>query len=116
MKFSTLLTTAALAVSLIAPRAIAQESPKMDSAAKKKVIETMSNLITKYAYVPGVDFNKITSLLDKEKDKIDKAQTEDDFSNAVNEALQQFGFSHIVLMAVFRNQPEPGSYSICGRL
>jgi len=98
MKFSTLLTTAALAVSLIAPRAIAQESPKMDSAAKKKVIETMSNLITKYAYVPGVDFNKITSLLDKEKDKIDKAQTEDDFSNAVNEALQQFGFSHIVLM------------------
>jgi len=98
MKFSTLITTAALAVSLIAPRAIAQDSPKMDSAAKKKVIETMSTLITKYAYVPGVDFNRISTLLDKEKEKIDKAQTEDDFSNAVNEALQQFGFSHIVLM------------------
>jgi carboxyl-terminal processing protease len=98
MKLPTLLAVAALAISVFAPGAIAQQSKKMDAAAKKEVLERMTNLITKYAYVPGVDFNKVNDLLSKQKDALDKAETEDQFSNAVNEALQEFGFSHIVLM------------------
>lgn len=70
----------------------------MDAAAKKEVLERMTNLIEKYAYVPGVDFNKLNDLLEKQKDQIDKANNEDEFAFAVNSALQNFGFSHIVLM------------------
>ncbi len=98
MKLPTFLTAAVLAISMIAPNAIAQESPKMDAEAKKAVLEKMTSLITTYAYVPGVDFNKLSDLLEKQRDALTKAETEDQFSNAVNEALQQFGFSHIVLM------------------
>lgn len=98
MKLQTILATAGLALSLLAPGAIAQDRPKMDSAAKKEVLDRMTSLITQYAYVPGVDFNKLNDLLDKQKTNLDKAETEDQFSNAVNSALQEFGFSHIVLM------------------
>ncbi len=98
MKLQTLLATAGLALSLLAPSAVAQERPKMDAAKKKEVLSQMSSLITKFAYVPGVDFNKLEDLLAKQKDGLDKAETEDQFSDAVNDALQEFGFSHIVLM------------------
>jgi len=98
MKLTNLLATAGLAFSLAVSTAVAQNRPKMDAASKKEVLERMTNLITKYAYVPGVDFEKLNGMLDKQKDSLDKAQTEDEFSNAVNEALQEFGFSHIVLM------------------
>lgn len=98
MKLPTLLASATLAFSLLVSGAIAQERPKMDATAKKEVLESMTNMITKYAYVPGVDFNKLNELLDKQKSNLDKAETEDQFSNAVNMALQEFGFSHIVLM------------------
>lgn len=98
MKFTKFLSAAALAITLLGTSALAQESPKMDAAAKKEVLEKMTSLITKNAYVPGVDFNRLNELIEKQKGKLDKAETEDDFSNAVNEALQEFGFSHIVLM------------------
>jgi carboxyl-terminal processing protease len=98
MKFRNLLTSVTLAISLIAAGAQAQQRPKMDAEAKQEVLASMSNLITKYAYVPGVDFNKLSELLDKQKTNLDKAATEDQFSNAVNSALLEFGFSHIVLM------------------
>lgn len=98
MKFTKFLSAAALAITLLGTSALAQESPKMDAAAKKEVLDKMTSLITKNAYVPGVDFNRLNELIEKQKGKLDKAETEDDFSNAVNEALQEFGFSHIVLM------------------
>jgi len=98
MKLLTNLLATALAITLVAPHALAQDATKMAPEAKKEVLEKMTSLIEKYAYVPGVDFNKLNDLLAKQKDDIDKAATEDDFSNAVNNALQQFGFSHIVLL------------------
>ena len=98
MKLPTLLASAALALSLLVTGAVAQERPKMDAAAKQQVLDDMTAKITSYAYVPGVDFSKLKSLLDKQKENLDKAESEDQFSNAVNMALQEFGFSHIVLM------------------
>jgi carboxyl-terminal processing protease len=98
MKLTNLLATAGLAFSLAVSSAVAQNRPKMDAASKKEVLEKMTKLITQYAYVPGVDFEKLNGMLDKQKDSLEKAETEDEFSNAVNEALQEFGFSHIVLM------------------
>ncbi|MBC8064886.1 MAG: PDZ domain-containing protein [Chlorobia bacterium] len=97
MKLPTLFATAALAISLLAPNAQAQ-SAKIDAAGKKEVLEVMTKRITQNAYVPGVDFNKLNALLEKQKADLDKAETEDQFSDAVNTALQEFGFSHIVLM------------------
>jgi carboxyl-terminal processing protease len=98
MKLTTMLASVALALTIIAPSALAQTGAKMDPAAKKEVLEKMTTLITKNAYVPGVDFNKLNDLLDKQKDNLEKAQTEDQFAGAVNQALDEFGFSHIVLM------------------
>ncbi len=98
MKLPTLLASASLALSLLVSGVQAQERPKMDAAAKKEVLEHMTKLITTHAYVPGVDFKKLGELLDKQKEDLDKAETEDQFANAVNIALQEFGFSHIVLM------------------
>lgn len=97
MKLLNNILATALAFTIVAPAALAQ-APKMDAAAKKEVLEKMTSMIEKNAYVPGVDFNKLNDLLAQQKEKIEKAETEDDFTGAVNNALQQFGFSHIVLL------------------
>jgi len=89
MKALSNLLATALAFTLVASSSLAQEKPKMDSAAKKEVLERMTDLITKNAYVPGVDFNKVNTLLEEQKANIDKAESEDDFAIAVNTALQQ---------------------------
>jgi len=98
MKLLNSILATALAFTLVAPAALAQDVHKMDASAKKEVLEKMTSMIEQHAYVPGVDFNKLNDLLAQQKEKIDKAETEDDFAGAVNNALQQFGFSHIVLL------------------
>lgn len=64
---------------------------------KDKVVDRMNKIITSYAYVPGVDFSKWPQMLDTEKEAIEKASTEEEFRDAVNEALAKFNFSHISL-------------------
>lgn len=64
---------------------------------KTTVLDRVSQILTKSAFVPGVDFTKWPEFLEGEKPKIDAAQNDDDFQRAVNEALAKFGTSHIVL-------------------
>ncbi|AIE83609.1 S41 family peptidase [Fimbriimonas ginsengisoli] len=64
---------------------------------KAQVIEKITGIIEKYAYVPGVDFAKWPQLLAEAKPKIDAAKDDTEFQRAVNEALAKFGTSHIVL-------------------
>lgn len=66
---------------------------------KSKVLRDMENIITKRAYVPGVDFAKWPDLVKKHQKQIDEADSEPKFTGVMNEALQEFGFSHIVLFS-----------------
>lgn len=63
---------------------------------KKEVLERVSDLVTKSAFVPGIDFTRWPEFLKAEQEKLDGAQNDDEFGRAVNEALRKFGASHIV--------------------
>ncbi|CAN5466989.1 hypothetical protein BH11ARM1_BH11ARM1_11760 [soil metagenome] len=64
---------------------------------KKAVLDKVSSYLTKFAFVPGIDFNKWPDFLKENQEKIDAANTDDDFQRAVNTALSEFGASHIVM-------------------
>jgi len=66
---------------------------------KDKVLKDMERIITKQAYVPGVDFSKWPDLVRKHQKKIDDSKFEPQFTSVMNEALHEFGFSHIVLFS-----------------
>lgn len=73
------------------------QSRPIDDEEKSDVLDAMGKLIESSAFVPGVDFSKWPNLVEKHKKQIDAAKNEEDFAEAVNSALQEFKFSHIVL-------------------
>ena len=76
--------------------AFGQTGP-IDEDQKTAVLDAMGSIIGSAAYVPGVDFSKWDEFVKKHRSDIDKAKTQEGFAEAVNGALQEFGFSHIVL-------------------
>ncbi len=94
MRFSRALIAFVLAASAVVGRA---QDPEISAERKAEVLTAMGEIIEKSAFVPGVDFAKWPEFVKKHKDEIDKAKTDMDFSEAVNGALKEFGFSHIVL-------------------
>lgn len=82
---------AAVLTLTLAPMSMAQ----LTKEAKDRVLERMTKIITSYAYVPGVDFSKWPSMIEAQKAGIEKSTSENEFQDAVNEALEKFGFSHI---------------------
>jgi carboxyl-terminal processing protease len=66
---------------------------------KAAVLQRMTRLIERNAFVPGVDFGKWATYLEGAQDSIAKAGTQEEFARAVNLALRNFGFSHIVLQS-----------------
>jgi len=62
---------------------------------KEKVLDTVTKIVTQSAYVPGVDFSKWPQVLAAHKDAIDQAKTDDDFQDAVNDALGEFKLTHL---------------------
>lgn len=89
------------------PQPAATTSP-ITAEQKQKVLDGINEVIDRRAFVPGVDFNKWEDFVASRKEAIDKAETFGAFSNAVNRALNDFGFSHIRLQtpraAAQRNQ------------
>lgn len=75
---------------------VAEEKP-IEPKVKEEVVTRVTDLLTRAAYVPGVDFTKFSEFIAGEKEKIDEAKTDEDLTRAVNEALAKFGTSHIVL-------------------
>lgn len=79
---------------------LAQEaSPEkpLDPEIKQQVVSKVTDILTRAAYVPGVDFAKVGEFLESEKEKIDAAKTDEEFQSAINAALSKFGMSHVVL-------------------
>lgn len=65
---------------------------------KDEVLTEMGRVLTKDAFVPGVDLGKWRTFIDGRKAKIDGAETPGEFANVVNGALEEFGLSHIMLL------------------
>lgn len=84
-------------LALLAAIASSQPSASLSSEKKAQVIDMVTSVITRYAYVPGVDFGKVKDYIADLKPEIDKASTDDDFADAMNKAFMKFGFSHLVL-------------------
>ncbi|WP_394793650.1 S41 family peptidase [Armatimonas sp.] len=70
----------------------------LTAEAKTKTLETLQQAIARRAFVPGVDFSKLPTALEKRRPELDKAEDMRAFSNTVNLALRDFGISHIRLM------------------
>ena len=66
---------------------------------KKEILEQISSILSKNAFVPGVDFGKWPDFIKAEQSQIDAANNDDDFQKAVNNALKKFGASHTILNA-----------------
>jgi carboxyl-terminal processing protease len=70
----------------------------MTKEAKDEVLKALADIIANRAFVPGVDMTKWQEHIDKQKEDLDKADKDTDFSRAVNRALRNFGVSHIRLL------------------
>lgn len=81
---------------LLAALAVGQ-LPTINSTGKEDVLKALTETLDNYAYVPGTDFSKVNKLINDEKPEIDKAQTHEEFKDAVNTALHKLGLSHVVL-------------------
>lgn len=66
---------------------------------KTSVLDGVSEVIARRAFVPGVDFTTWPKFIEEQREAIDKAATVPQFTAAVNQALRKFGFSHIVLQS-----------------
>jgi carboxyl-terminal processing protease len=93
-RFPTRLLATAVSFLALTSAVFTQE---VSQEVKDSVVRTMTRLITKSAFVPSADFNKLEEFLEQQKPAIDEASTPDQFRNAVNSALREFGFSHILL-------------------
>ncbi len=71
---------------------------------KSEILNQITGIIQKKAYVPGVDFEKWPELLAAAKPKIDAANTDDDFVAAVNEVLIKFKTTHLDLLSPRRDE------------
>lgn len=63
---------------------------------RKEVLSQVTDIVTKMAFVPGVDFSKWPEFLEAQKDRLESAKTNIEFASAINDALGKFGASHIV--------------------
>ncbi len=84
------------APAILACQASAQ-TVDINPLAKQEVLDQISDVIAKNAFVPGLDFKKWPDFLKQEQPAIDAANTDDDFQRAVNAALRKFGATHMSL-------------------
>lgn len=69
----------------------------IDSLQKQQVLESLIETLKTHAYVPGVDFSKVSDYLKAQEKPIDRAQNQEEFREAIAQGLRSFGLSHIVL-------------------
>lgn len=71
---------------------------------KDEVLRALSDVVTKQAFVPGVDLSKWDEYIQKKQADIDKAEKEGAFAQAINDALRDFGVSHIRFLTTRSSQ------------
>ncbi len=84
------------ALAFLATAAVAQTVDNKPEV-KTQVLDRVTTILSRRAYVPGLDFAKWKEFADAEKEKLDASKDDNEFTYAVNEALTKFGASHIYL-------------------
>lgn len=62
---------------------------------KGKLLKGLEDVLQNRAFVPGIDFKKWGEIVAKHQGDFDKAENEANFAREVNNALREFGVSHI---------------------
>lgn len=75
----------------------ASQAPELTAETKTSILKGIEEIVTQRAFVPGVDFSKWTEFIEKRRAEVDEAKDEAAFGRVVNQALRDFGFSHIRL-------------------
>ncbi len=86
-----------LVVTALAQETAAATPPAFTAETKAAILKGIEETVTTRAFVPGVDFKKWTEFVSKRQAEIDAAADEAAFGRIVNQALRDFGFSHIRL-------------------
>lgn len=73
------------------------QSIELNPLAKQEVLDQISDVLAKNAFVPGLDFKKWPEIVKDEQVAIDAARNDDEFQRAVNRALKKFGATHTAL-------------------
>lgn len=76
---------------------VSAQSVELNPLAKQEVLDQVTEVMLKSAFVPGLDFKKWPDILKQEQAAIDDAKNDDEFQKAVNAALKKFGATHIAL-------------------
>ncbi len=93
------LAALALALTISASGVEAQEGKPISKETKDAVLKGVTRIVENTAFVPVVDFARWPEFVDKQKEAIEKATTDSEFSEAINRELSRFfGISHIVLI------------------
>jgi carboxyl-terminal processing protease len=87
--FAAASVAAASAWGQAAPSSLSQED-------KAEILQSLERTLKEFAFVPGADFTRFPEMLGRRQEQINSAQTPDDLARTVNEAMGDFGFSHIV--------------------
>lgn len=66
---------------------------------KAAILAGIKEVVETRAFVPGVDFSQWSTFLAKKQEDLDKATTVPAFGQVINQALRDFGFSHIRLLS-----------------
>jgi len=66
---------------------------------KAAVLERTTGVVRDRAYASGVDFGKWTQIVERYQNRFDDAETSEQFSRQLNRALNEFGISHLDILA-----------------
>lgn len=66
---------------------------------KQKMLDSLQRTVERRAFVPGIDFAQWPEFLARHRAEIDAAADVNAFTGAVNQALREFGISHIRLLS-----------------
>ncbi len=90
------LGVAALALTGVVSAQTSDTQP-MTAAAKEAALKSLEEVLLRDAFVPGVSFTRWPEMVKKREAEFEKAKTRGQFADVVNTAMEEFGFSHIVL-------------------
>jgi carboxyl-terminal processing protease len=65
---------------------------------RKSVLTDVADVLMNRAFVPGIDFTKWPEFIATRQEAVDAAENENAFATVVNQALREFGISHIRLL------------------
>jgi carboxyl-terminal processing protease len=86
-----------LGASFVASAQATTATAEISAETKAAILAGIEEIVTGRAFVPGVDFKKWSEFVEKRRTELDEAKDEAAFGRVVNQALRDFGFSHIRL-------------------